>query len=378
MEATSEVPDPTPVTPSGLTSTQLCSRLSSIVERSNAPAIAVAIQHPNGVETAIHGIRKHGQATAASSADSFMFGPITSTLVPIVLSKLIARGNIRWTDTLADLAPDLVDEIHPAHAATTVEMLATHTSGLTTKLPELRLDGYPLLPTLLRPPKVNSRGTLVLGREMIAEAAMKIPPRRTPGPGSDYRNAVNLIILAYIAEMVTGGRWDTLLQTEVFDPLGMQGCGLGQPPYWSDGSALWPHHPRRGLLVPFKDEDFPDEWLSCMPTFPALGVHGTLQDLAAYLGFCLGYKSLGFSDDERKRLYTLNGGTYVPGGFDVVHPAWTEGPVLQCKGHVSGFSTGIWVAAEAGFAFAIVVNVDYASGAAVRDEVYELLTSRSE
>jgi hypothetical protein len=127
-----------------------------------------------------------------------------------------------------------------------------------------------------------------------------------------------------------------------------------------------------------------EPWLTCAATFPALGVHGALPELIAYLRFWLGgageeasLQIVGLA--ERQRLCTLPiGGGYNPGGFDVVQPDWVEGSTaMKCEGHVSGFSSGVWIAPEVGYAFYIVVNVDGPVGRAARAEVYRLVVDVS-
>lgn len=60
------------------------------------------------------------------------------------------------------------------------------------------------------------------------------------------------------------------------------------------------------------------------------------------------------------------GGKFVKAGFDVISREGKK-DMLQCKGHVSGFATGVWLASDV--AFGVFVNLDGVEGAQVRDEV---------
>jgi CubicO group peptidase (beta-lactamase class C family) len=368
-----------PITPSGLTTDQLLDKIKPIVQKRAVPAIAVAIVSPSGYDTIVKGTRKEGNPTLATTEDTFMTGPVSSTLVPIVIARLVERGLFAWTSTLEDLLRDLRNEIHPAHHSTTLEMLSCHLSGITTKFPDL--DNGQLSSSLI---VENING--YEGRRRTL-GCLRGPPERVPGPGSSYRNAVNLMILAFVVEVVTNESWETILKREVFEPLRMENTGIGQPDGLVNGESQlpaqpWPHEVSQDGSVPHPlSSSGRSPWLTCSATFPALGVHSTLTDLVIYLQFCLRGKIappepvppiLSFAG--RSKLYTpVAGGDFTPGGFDVVQTNESAEVVLRCKGHVSGFSTGIWIAPDTGYAAIIIVNIDGPVGAGIRDEVYDLI-----
>jgi CubicO group peptidase (beta-lactamase class C family) len=367
------------LTPSGLTTRQLSDALKAMMKRGGVPAIAIAMVTPTGSHTIVEGFRKYDNITAATTNDSFMVGPVSSTMVPIVLSRLIERGLFSWASTLEELLPELRDEIHPAHHGTTMEMFSAHISGITTKLPELE-NGQLLAD--LNSEDINGHD----GRRRILRCLLD-PPERKPGPGSSYRNAVNLLILAFIAETTTGESWEAIVDREVFQQLRMHQSGIGQPKGLDIGECKspmqpWPHEigPDGKTLIPLNSLKRAP-WLTCRATYPALGIHSTLSDLITYLQFCL---SGTISSDElsqtvlspasREQLYKrADGSDFTPGGFDIIHTDWASEEVLRCKGHVSGHSTGIWVAPKTGYAFIVIVNVDGPAGASIRDEVYDLM-----
>jgi CubicO group peptidase (beta-lactamase class C family) len=378
MEETSEQQ---PLTPSGLTALQLSAKITSIIQRGTVPAIGVVVASPIRFEMIVQGVRKQGYPAPVTIDDSFMIGPLSSTLVPIVLARLIERNLFTWSSTLKELLPKLQSEIHPAHHNTTVEELSSHLSGITTKFPDL--ESGQLSATLI---SENTSG--YEGRRKTL-SCLRLPPERKPGPGSSYRNAVNLMILAFVIESVTGERWEAILKREIFEPLGMQHTGIGQPDSLDDGTfevpnQPWPHEIGVEDKIPVPLEPLERApWLTCSATFPALGVHSTLPDLITYLQLCLSPTCSSFAPFKnvivaaaRDKLYTLpTGGDFTPGGYDAIRTSWAKEAVLRCKGHVSGFSTGIWIAPETGYAFIVIVNVDGPVGAATRDEVYELIAS---
>lgn len=93
-----------------------------------------------------------------------------------------------------------------------------------------------------------------------------------------YSNA-GYIVAGAMLETVTGVPWETLIQQEVFAPLGMNATGLGAP-----GSPVTPDQP-------WGHERQADKWVAIEPgpladnpaaLGPAGTVHSTLGDFARY------------------------------------------------------------------------------------------------
>ncbi|KAF2435651.1 beta-lactamase/transpeptidase-like protein [Tothia fuscella] len=182
------------ITPSGLTKAQVESRIKDLLIKSQIPAAAVVIISSERRTTIGCGIRKHGYNAKVTPDDTWMVGPMSSTMVSLILARLIERKLLSWSDPLEDLLPDFLDVMHLSHRKTNLKMLSSHSSGITTKLPEIK--GGDLAATLV---SLDSRE----GRRRTLESVFSRPSERTPGTGSAYRNAVNLIILAAIIETTT-------------------------------------------------------------------------------------------------------------------------------------------------------------------------------
>jgi len=108
-------------------------------------------------------------------------------------------------------------------------MLSTHMTGITKKFPELD-DG------LLCSEIFDYSGTE--GRRKTLMSALKRPPDEPIVP---YRNAVNLIIIAYIIEKLTERTWDQNLRNEVFKSLKFTNSGVGIPNQFEQ--SPYPHEP---------------------------------------------------------------------------------------------------------------------------------------
>lgn len=318
--------------------------LDTILSSHLAPSIALAITTPTGSHKICRGHRKHGSQTHIIPSSLYMLGPLTSTLIPLILARLVSQNLFTWNSTITSLLPNI--SIHEGHKDTTIRMLACHISGITTKFPEID-DGK------LAQEVMDVSG--FKGRRELVTTVLRNPPEEEPGV-EGYRNAINLLILAFIAETVAQKSWEELLKMYVFDAVPMPSTGLGRPGGGKFGGCPFPHSsPGTGL-----GDDERTPWLDCAATFPALGLYADLHDVVSYLRFCLVEKR------ENGEMYELApGGKYVKAGFDVLAMEGIE--VLQCKGHVSGFATGVWLAG--GVAFAVFVNLDGIEGARVRDEV---------
>jgi CubicO group peptidase (beta-lactamase class C family) len=318
------------------------SNITSILRKKQAPSVAIILASNDDTKVITKGIRKYGEPTPIGENDIFMVGPMSSTLVPVLLTRLIEKNLISWESTLNELLPQY--EMHPNHRNTTIEMLSTHMTGITKKFPEL--DGGSLFSET-----VDCDGHE--GRRTTLVSALQTPPDQPIAP---YRNAVNLMIIAYIVENVTERTWEQNIEDEVFKPFMFMNSGVGIPSQFQ--SSPYPHE---SGPIPLTRKT---EWLDCQATFPSLGVYSTLQEIGVYLQWCM--RGL----NEKKKLFQLENGNFTPGGFDLFNPTWSDS-ALRCAGHVSGFSTGIWISNH--LAFAIFVNVDGVEGSLTRDEVYRVL-----
>ncbi|RDI79904.1 hypothetical protein Vi05172_g10158 [Venturia inaequalis] len=324
----------------------LSKTLDNILSSHSAPSIALAIAFPTGSHIIAKGTLKHGSQTPITPSSLYMLGPLTSTFIPLILSRLIAQNLFTWNSKITSLLPNI--QIHHEHQETTLEMLARHITGITTKLPEI--DHGALASELM-----NLSG--YKGRHKLVTTVLVAPPDEKPGTDG-YRNAINLLILAFIAETATKKSWEELLKLYIFDIVPMPSAGLGRPgPEAKFEGCPFPHTSPKMVL----GEGITTPWLDCKATYPALGVSADLGDVISYLRFCV--------EEERRdgaKYELAPGGKFVKAGFDVLVREG-KGDVLQCKGHVSGFATGVLVAGDV--AWAVFVNLDGVEGAEVRDEV---------
>ena len=211
-------------------------------------AIGSLVRDANGVRSAVVGTRFVGSDEPARIEDAWHLGSDTKAMTATLVSRLEAEGVIRWEQTLAESFPDVA--VHASWSDISLWDLATHRSGMTRSLP-LEL-GTAWLALISRTDDTQARSELV---RTLLEG-----PRPQPSGEYSYSNA-GYITLGAALEQATGTPWKELMQTQLFEPLSMEGCGFGPP------SAIRGH---RGQVPLAPDSLFADN-----P--PVLGPAGTVH-----------------------------------------------------------------------------------------------------
>lgn len=182
---------------------------------------AAALVHRDGlfVAKAASGVRALGQKPYIGREDRWHIGSDTKSFTSTLIMSLSEKGKLRIEETLEEALPQLAARMHPAYRKATIKQLLSHASGL----PALTDDND--LPEFL---------TAILGttdpvRQRLAAAAHYLaqPPASAIGEFS-YSN-VGYIIAGAIAETRTGARWEDLVRTQIFEPLGIKQAGFGLP-----------------------------------------------------------------------------------------------------------------------------------------------------
>ena len=135
----------------------------------------------------------------------FRLGSVTKPFTALAILQLQAQGKL----TVQDLICRYLPACPAAWQAITLHHLLTHTSGI----PDVeRLPEYAQIKTLPTTPAQ----TIALFRDK--------PLAFTPGTHWDYSSS-GYILLGAILEQVTGKSYETVLQENIFTPVGMQNTG---------------------------------------------------------------------------------------------------------------------------------------------------------
>ena len=156
-----------------------------------------------------YGMANRERGIAATPATRYDIGSIAKTFTAAAVLKLVERGMLRLSDSLAALFPDV-----PADkAGVTLHQLLTHTSG------------FPLDPA-------NAGITPTDGREAYLEKALQFPIAASRIGSYSYSN-VGYGLLAIIVENRSGESFRSFIDRTFIAPLGLRNTA-----WWQDSVAL--------------------------------------------------------------------------------------------------------------------------------------------
>lgn len=235
--------------------------LASAMAGTKVPALGMLVmQHGHVAQVGIRGVRRIGGHDAVRVGDVWLIGSDAKPMTATLIAKLVDRGTLSWTAPLAKMLPALAAKMRPEYRSVTLVQLLSHRAGLPHDYHDEKY--FNTFFTDKRP--------LAKQRYDYVAHALTDKPVNAPGTKFSYSNS-GFMISAVIAERATGVRYETLMQREVFDPLGMKSAGFGvTPPGQPQG-----HH--AGKIATLKDAN---------PAMlaPAGNIHMNLRDWAA---FCL-------------------------------------------------------------------------------------------
>lgn len=148
----------------------------------------------------------HAFGAAPSPETPFLLGSITKPLVVAALMTLYDKQTFGLDDPLALYLPELVGE---GREAITIRHLLTHTGGLPDQLDHnaaLRQSHAPL--------------------PQFVEETLKLAPHFPPGTRYEY-SSMGILLLAELAQRLSGREIRAFVAEAVFTPLGMTHSALG-------------------------------------------------------------------------------------------------------------------------------------------------------
>ncbi|MBI3850196.1 MAG: beta-lactamase family protein [Verrucomicrobia bacterium] len=314
------------------------SALKPIRQRFGVPAMAAAVVTSEGIQfVGAVGIRKRDTDIPVTLTDQWHLGSDTKAMTATLIARLVERGQLKWSATLAEVFPDLAPQMHPDFKTVTLLHLLSHRAGLPANLDLAQYPGDDVV-------ALRSRAV----REELAKK-----PRHAPGSVCEYSNLGYIIAGAVVAK-TTGQSWERAVSTELFEPLQMKAVGFGGTGTRGQIDQPWPHHgdgkpmPENGPAV-----DNP-------PVMgPAGRVHCTIQDWAKFIQDQLrgdrGDQAL-LKPETYQKLHTPPfGGDYAL-GWIVVQREWGGGTVFNHAGDNGMNFANVWIAPQRDFAILVCVN----------------------
>jgi CubicO group peptidase (beta-lactamase class C family) len=165
------------------------------------------------------GLRRLGSADAVRRHDLFLIGSTTKAMTAQVAARLVERGVIDWTTTLAEALPDLVPLMRTAYRGVTLEQLLAHRGGLVAfnrGSDRAQFHTY-LGKDASEPPVELTARQRVFAAWVLGQAS---PDDVVPGRDFLYSNA-GYALVAMMLEERAGRVFSELAERELNQPLGV-------------------------------------------------------------------------------------------------------------------------------------------------------------
>jgi CubicO group peptidase (beta-lactamase class C family) len=204
----------------GLASAQdaLDAMLAPFLARYELPAFAAAVVKDGSV-TAVGavGTRKAGANIPVMVNDRFHLGSDTKAMTALLAAMFVEAGKLRSESTVAEVFPELAEQMHPGLRRVTLEQLLSHRSGIPS-------DNDAFGDLLAK--AMSQDGNLDELPYWLVHQWSTQPLASQPGTTFAYAN-MNYTIVGAVIERVGGQTWDELITERVFTPLGLRSAGLG-------------------------------------------------------------------------------------------------------------------------------------------------------
>ncbi len=280
-------------------------KLEEIRYKYNLPSLCASItENDNQPVFAATGYRSSCNiSNKVTINDKWHIGSNTKSMTATLIAKLIEENAILdWNTSIIDVFPEFDSLIQPEYKDITFIELLSHTSGVIGDI--TKVSGWSDYFTDTSP--------IIEQRYKLVKEILKIKPEVPKGTFL-YSNA-GYIVAAAMLEKKLGKSWEELIQTYIFQPIGMNNTGFGAP----KPQNLQPSgHTQNGSLLSFKPVD-PDSVYSDNPKVlgPAGTIHITMQDIVKFAKIHLdGLKgsSTFLSQDSFTKLHQVVANSYALG-----------------------------------------------------------------
>jgi CubicO group peptidase (beta-lactamase class C family) len=105
--------------------------LTPVLARYELPALAAAVvRDGNVVAVGAVGTRKAGAKIPVTVHDRFHLGSDTKAMTALLAAMLVEEEKLRWDSTVAEVFPELAEQMDPGLRRVALEQLLSHTSGI--------------------------------------------------------------------------------------------------------------------------------------------------------------------------------------------------------------------------------------------------------
>lgn len=212
------------------------------------PALAAIVTDPQSIlAVGAVGVRRADKTETVQLTDLFQIGSNAKAMTATVCAKLVDQGMLSWELTPAAVYPELAKTMLPAYRGITLEMLLSHTSGITpytdTEEPDFILPDFSAL-------------SIEDHIQHFAQFLMTSSPVLSqPGEKVSYSNA-GYSLAAAMAERASGQAWRKLIRDRLFHPLGLHAFVGYEHPARVAPNQPWGHIlDEHGNFVPHSPEE---------------------------------------------------------------------------------------------------------------------------
>ena len=235
------------------------------IDRYQLPGIAVGVIEDGKVVYARgFGETVAGSGDAVTTKTLFKIASNSKAMTASVLARLVQQGKLRWDDPVVKHLPDFAMHDPWVTAHMTVGDLLVHNSGLPEGGGDLMLWPEPNLFT----------------RDDIVHGLRHIKPAYGFRSGYAYDNLL-YVVAGQVAAAAGGASYEELVRRELFVPLGLDGCRVGEFTLAGAGSVAQPHMRESGRnLATWRDPAS----VPAISSAAAGGIRCTLDDMLAWMG----------------------------------------------------------------------------------------------
>ncbi len=234
-----------------------------VIARYRLPGIAVGVIEDGRVVFARgYGETVHGSGDPVTDKTLFKIASNSKAMTAAVLARLVQQGKLQWDDPVVKHLPAFAMHDPWVTAHMTVSDLLVHNSGLPEGGGDLMLWPEPNLFT----------------RDDIVRGLRHIKPAYGFRAGYAYDNLL-YVVAGQVAAAAGGASYEELVRRELFAPLGLSGCRVGEFALKDAGSVAQPHGRDGDAIVRTRgDADI----IPTIASAPAGGIRCTLDDMLVW------------------------------------------------------------------------------------------------
>jgi D-alanyl-D-alanine carboxypeptidase len=302
------------------------------------PGMIVGIWTPDqGKWVQAFGNAKLNPITGMTVDKGFRIGSVTKTFTATVILQMVDKGQIDLDETINNLG---FNDVHNSDMIT-VKQLLNMTSGL----PDYTHDEEFIDAFLNNPTNVWTPQELV-------DMAMVRPVNFQPGENYEYCNT-NYILLGMIIEEISGSSYESMVESNIIEPLGLTNTFFPEVPYLNEDFCS-------GFSINNEMDIYNGTVMDPSFAWSAGGMVSNLEDMSLWAR-ALGKGTLLSNQSQQERM-TWNSFSgeddpyikYCLGGF------WYSDIFYGHTGVARGYSDAIYYMPSTETVFVIMANADYA------------------